>query len=852
MATRAQLALRPGRSRAWPRLTPVTGLAITCLVSASVVCVLVGSRVLLHPASTAVGFNPASDFQVMTWSLVWWPWAIGHGADLLHTHLLWPPEGFSTLWMTTIPVPALLAAPLTVLAGPLVAYNALILLSVVLATGAGYLLCRELTGRLGPSVLGGLLFGLSPYMLGHMLSQHLDLTFVFPVPLLALLIVRYVRGRTSGRRFVAGFALLLVVELGSSFELFLDLTLVLLVGLALALLGRSRRPAMLRVGALVALAYAACLPILVPIALFALSRQHAALRYAPANFSIDLLNVVLPTPTLLAGRVDAVRSVSQHFVSNVGEQDGYLGIPLLLVAALGLRAEWRRGAWLAGGLLVASLLLSFGPTLTVEGRPIGGLPLAPSRLPVIRDALPVRMSVFTALAAACLCALWLARPRRSGLRLAVGVLVGISLLPNFWPAHRYPGAWSASDAFAWSTRHVPLGFVDDRSWTRVIAPGSTVLVLPTGDRTAASYWQASTGMGFRLAVPATPFVPSGLAGAPAVSGLVHDVMPALAGPALAAARLRAFLIADHVATVVVMPSGSSRWRRIVARATAARPVRLRQARVYRVRPTLRPLRALGDLAVADPPSAAVRLSAWLNFDGRRAHVYALLLRPRATPRAVALSSPEGDSDATGAAADAHGRAAVVFTEWRDDRQMLRIALHLDGRWRVVTLDRQTGPIWSPHVVITPAGTTVAAWIDETDPTQTVRVAVVTRSGVLRGPLTLEDGNGFGNVVLSSGLGDRVVTAWHVAVANEWRVRVATYQRGAWSPVATLARSLYTLDHIAIARPAASVVRWLERDPRGGYLVCFEARLRRSGWAVARAPRPSFTAPCVSLLILGHH
>src|SRR5262249_40050991 len=34
MATLAQLALRAGRSRARPRLTPVTGLAITCLVSA--------------------------------------------------------------------------------------------------------------------------------------------------------------------------------------------------------------------------------------------------------------------------------------------------------------------------------------------------------------------------------------------------------------------------------------------------------------------------------------------------------------------------------------------------------------------------------------------------------------------------------------------------------------------------------------------------------------------------------------------------------------------------------------------------------------------------------------------------
>src|SRR5205807_3248912 len=172
------------------------------------------------PSGRAVGLHASFEFQVQTLSLDWSPWGGGHRVALLHSPLLWPPEGFSTLWMTTIPVPALLAAPLTLTAGPLVAYNALILLSVVLATGAAYLLCRELTDRLVPSLVGGLLFGLSPYMLGHMLSQHLDLTFVFPVPLLALLVVRYVRGRTSGRRFVVGFALLLLVQLGSSFELF--------------------------------------------------------------------------------------------------------------------------------------------------------------------------------------------------------------------------------------------------------------------------------------------------------------------------------------------------------------------------------------------------------------------------------------------------------------------------------------------------------------------------------------------------------------------------------------------------------------------------------------------------------
>ena len=134
---------------------------------------------------------------------------------------------------------------------------------------------------------------------------------------------------------------ILETAIGSSFELFVDLTLIVAIGLALALLGRRWRPALLRVSALVGLAYAACLPILVPIAVLALSGQHAPLRYSPANFSIDVFNVAIPTPTLLAGMFDPARAFSEHFVSNVGEQNGYLGIPLLVVAADGVES-WQR------------------------------------------------------------------------------------------------------------------------------------------------------------------------------------------------------------------------------------------------------------------------------------------------------------------------------------------------------------------------------------------------------------------------------------------------------------------------------------------------------------------------------
>jgi hypothetical protein len=778
---------------------PAAGLAVTCAVSALVICLLVGRAVFLHPGRSAVGLNPSSDFQIMAWSLEWWPWAVRHGVDPLHTHLLWPPGGFSTLWMTTIPFQSLLALPVTLTAGPLVAYNALIVLAVPFAAGAAYLLCHELTGRFWPSLAGGLLFGLSPYMLGHTLSQHLDLTFVFPVPLLALLVVRYVRGRTSAARFVVGFAVLLLLLLGSSLELFVDLTLMVALGLALAVLGdRARRGTLLNVGGLIGLAYAVCLPVLVTIAVLALSAAHAPLRYSPGAYATDVLNLVVPTPTLLAGSGHSARAVSVNFVGNIGEQDGYVGIPLLIVALLAMRAEWRRGAWLVGGLLAAALLISFGPMLTVGGRPFVSLPFSLADLPVLGDALPARMSLFVALAAACLCALWLARPERSWLRIGVGTLIVLSLLPNFWPSARLRGAWARSAAFGWSTARVPRGFVDSQGWTRVVKPGSTVLVLPAGDKTAASYWQAKAGMRFALAAPGTPFTPPRIAADPVVRGLVNNNLPVVAGPKLGGARLRAFLLAGGVRAVVLTRRAELRWRRLVANATAAQPVLLGGAAIYPVRKGLGPLSASGSLAVAHaggPRRSALdrrrpRVAADVVFDGHRGNLRVRLQPGHAgSRREWRLSSPGADADMTAAAIDARGHAVVAFTEWRNHEVLLRVATRTKGSWRVVTLDNRTEPIWSPKVVIAPDGTIVATWIDEANPMRTVRVAALPPGGAWQRPVTLEKGDGLGTVAISPGRGDRVALAWRDAVASERRMRVATFEGGHWGPVATLATSL---------------------------------------------------------------
>jgi hypothetical protein len=813
--------------------SPAAGFAVACLLSAVVTCVLVGTTVVLHPGSAAVGRNPASDYQIMTWSLAWWPWAVHHGVDPLYTHLLWAPGGFSTLWMTTIPAASLIALPLTLAAGPLVAFNVLMILAVVLATGAGYLLCHELTGRPLPSLFGALVFGLSPYMLGHTLSQHLNLVLVFPIPLLAWLVVRYVRGRTTARRLVAGFAALLLVLLGSSLELFVDFTLLSVLVLAVAIAGGgSQRRAFRHAGALVAAAYAACLPVLLPLGVLALTGAHAPLRSSPSNYATDLFNVLVPTPTLLLGSAHAARTVSQHFVGNIGERDAYLGLPLLVISVAAVRASWRRGAWIAGALLLAALLLSLGPTLTAGGRPVFDIPLSLAHLPVLRNALPVRLSVFAALAAACLCAIWFARPHRRGVGPVAAALVVVSLLPNFWTASRLPGAWAVTDAFAWSTPHVPRGFTT-LGWTNIVRPGSNVLVLPTGDHSNASYWQVATGMGFTLAAPATPFVPPEIAAEPTAARLADDVLSQLDGPALGGARLRAFLLARHIETVVVTHTARRHWSRLVGKATGTPPISVNGVLVYRVPPGLTPTPAGGAVARAHS-QGRYSVVAWLYFDGQRGHVRALLRKNGAAGRVATLSVPAGDAEATAAAVNTHGRAAVAFTEWRANRLLLRVASYSGSRWRVSTLDERMEPIWSPRVVVTPNGTTLASWIEQANPSRRVRVAVLPPDGTWQHPFTLDAGEGLGSVGVASGGSDLAVFAWHDSRASEERVRVTMYDRGSWSSPVTLAAGFDRLDHVGVGSHAG-FVRWLRRRP-GRRIEVVEARRRGSAWTSAVVSR----------------
>ena len=84
------------------------------------------------------------------WSLAWWPHALAHGANPFFTHVIWAPGGDNVAAAATIPAAALALWPVTALFGPLVSYNALVILSPPLSGLTAYLLCRRLTAAKRP------------------------------------------------------------------------------------------------------------------------------------------------------------------------------------------------------------------------------------------------------------------------------------------------------------------------------------------------------------------------------------------------------------------------------------------------------------------------------------------------------------------------------------------------------------------------------------------------------------------------------------------------------------------------------------------------------------------------------
>ncbi|MGC8551563.1 MAG: hypothetical protein ACP5O7_01720 [Phycisphaerae bacterium] len=434
----------------------------------------------------------SSDPAIFIWSLQWWPWALTHHINPLYCRFIWAPAGQTMLWVTSVPAVSLLCWPLTSLFGPVVVYNLVALSSPVLGAFCAYLLCREVTQRFWPAVLGGVIFGFSTFEFVH-LRAHLDLFVIFQLPLAVWLYLLRRRGKLSSGWYVTLISALAIFQFGVFVEVLASATLFGLAAIACACLtnreheARAAHTRGLKETLLaLVVAGAALSPLL--IAMFAGERPHGKI-FSSVFFAAEPLNFFIPTRiTWLGGHF--FRGLTMQFAGQNYERAAYFGLPLLLIAVFFIREFYSKAA--------ARTLILIGAIVTVA--PLGGqlqalrmhlhiaLPwLMFDHLPLLQKALPVRFLAYAWLVVAVMAAWWAAEsatPRWAKWSLAAASLLFI--FPNL------PGKF-------WSH---PLGvpaFYSNGSLQRYISPGENVVVLPYGYIGYGMLYQAEEHFYFRMA-----------------------------------------------------------------------------------------------------------------------------------------------------------------------------------------------------------------------------------------------------------------------------------------------------------------------------------------------------------------
>jgi hypothetical protein len=531
----------------WRRHAALAAFVIYVVLS----LVLFGRPLFNDPTHTCLCVGSTTDEGVVAWALEWWPHALLHGLNPFHPRIIYAPQGFGVLTQPGLmPILALVLAPVTAIAGPLLTYNIIVLLAPPLAAFFAFLLCRRLTGAFWPSLLGGWLFGFSAYMLGQE-AGHVNLTLVFLVPAIVHLGVRASAGELSPRRFAVLLTLALAAQFLFSVEVFATFTLFAAITLVLFCLlgGGEARETVRRLLGPVAVAYLATVVLVSPYLYHALLPGGLPIDVPRTEmFSNDLLGFVVPTEMFRLGGVHFL-STSLRFTAGDVEGGAYLGVPLIVLVLLSVFAGRRRvEVRVLAVVALIVLICSLGPRLHVRGAESIPLPWdVVARLPVLGQVLPARFALYLFLIAAVLVARWLATARIAAWGLALAAVVFL---------------WPAVNLQFWHSRPDLPALFTTTAYRRVFKPHDTVLALPVGIEGQSMLWQAETRLGF---VMASGYVVPPEASDPYKHAAIYPTLT-YNESVPHVERAAAAFIASHRITVAVLSSAgatTSPWLRIL-------------------------------------------------------------------------------------------------------------------------------------------------------------------------------------------------------------------------------------------------------------------------------------------------
>ncbi len=386
------------------RSTPY-GVGLGLVIYLVIAAIFLG-RTLVDPTGTFAG-HPGDAEQYMWYLGLFWH-AVLHGHNPFVTHLMNYPYGMNLMWNTSIIAEAIVFGPLVPLIGSTAAYNAWFFINVLAAGVLAQQLYLRLGVRQSLAIAGGALTAMLPYITTQALS-HISL--ITTAPLLSALLVLTIVAKGEARRPVLLGALLglaAAVQFYTLIEVLVSAALAFSIGLATAYF--VARPALrrilARVGAGFALAAAVTFLVLAAPGIYEmlLGPYRVFRSVQPPNVYVtDLLNFILPTHAFAVQIPYA--DPANWFTGNYAEDNGYLGVPAILLLIWAVRRLWPRTlvrilVWSAGIVTV----LSLGTSMHVLGF-VTPLPLPWwifDRVPFIKDLLPARLMLYADLAVVAL------------------------------------------------------------------------------------------------------------------------------------------------------------------------------------------------------------------------------------------------------------------------------------------------------------------------------------------------------------------------------------------------------------------------------------------------------------------
>ena len=400
-------------------------------------------------------FSPGGDQSYFLFFLKWWPWTITHNVNPFKTNYLTYPRFYNTAWLTSVPILSLIASPITYYFGVIFSWNILMLLAPITAAFSAYLLFRYLKLNYFASFAGGYIFGFSTYEMAEFITGHIHMVYIFPVPVIILLLLKRFSKQISRKSFIISTAFLMVFLFGITTEIMTTFVVFLFLSAIVFILYNLKNKKILsRIYRLSFETFFAGLTAIVisfPFVYYLVKGLKNGIN-KPILFSAkwnsaDLLNFIIPANFTKIGGDFCSRFF--HFWKG----NDYIGIGLLIIIIFSMRNLLKKEKEEIGGdsqfiwvkplifITFMILIFSLGPYLHIDGI-ITMMPM-PGHLfifPPLNNAAPNRFIMYVFLLIGFWFAVWVGNIKENTLksekykiygRYALLVLSLLLIVPNY-------------------------------------------------------------------------------------------------------------------------------------------------------------------------------------------------------------------------------------------------------------------------------------------------------------------------------------------------------------------------------------------------------------------------------------